>query len=964
MLKSCLKQVKLKMKCGIASGKQNISLFHSMSKSSTLGKFSRSSSLWCPQEKKSYNKAKFYLILFKMISEENKRVVKGTDHTLTTDTKIGGVFVEQQNAPFIERRAKVFDRLLEVQKKKMAEIEKKPIKITLKDGKVVDGIALESTPYSIAKSNLKKSLLGDFLVAKVKYSNKVVDFSSGVVDVDADPENPNVEEHDFELWDMDRGLEGDCLIEYLTFEEKLGQHVFWHSSAHILGFAIEKVYGANLCIGPALNEGFYYDAYMGSKSISEEKDYKLIKDAAEFVIKANYPYQRLNLTKEEALELFQDNPFKVQLIKNKVAEGGKTTAYRCGTLVDLCMGPHLMSTGIAKFIEIHKNSSCYWLGNQNNDTLQRVYGITFPTKEKIEQWKKIKEEEARRDHRNIGKKNGYFMFHDLSPGSSFFFPDGAHLYNKLIDFMRKEYKYRGFNEVISPNMFNIRLWKTSGHYKNYQENIFMLNVENHGFGLKPMNCPGHCLMFDSKVRSYKELPIRYADFGVLHRNEVSGALSGLTRVRRFQQDDAHIFCDENYIYEEMISQLGFLDYVYTVFGFNYDLYLSTKPDKALGDDALWEKAEKSLATALQDFCSSKGKKWLIDHKGGAFYGPKIDIKLYDALGRSHQCGTIQLDFQLPIRFNLQYRTQEQFSEKEPGEEGHPVEKAEKQEKKQKENKKEKKNNKEEKIQLSEDEIKAIKLKELQEEKARRDKLIEEGKMEVYCCDHWDPEDFIWEKNEVKPGFKRPVIIHRAILGSVERMMAILIEHTEGKWPFWLSPKQAMVLTVSEKFSDYAKKVKERLVLEGYRVDVDSGKGTLNKKIAVAQTEGYNYILVVGAQEQESQLVDVRDCRAEKDKVELGKFSIPKLLSFFNQLQPFDSSAKVGLQGNSLIETTLSDVESLEPKLKYDLYLGGDQPNEQDNLFFEKIKSGEFILPSKEHFPNIAKWHKLMSLAKH
>ena len=459
-------------------------------------------------------------------------------------------------------------------------------------------------------------------------------------------------------------------------------------------------------------------------------------------------------------------------------------------------------------------------------------------------------------------------------------------------------------------------------------------------------------MFDAKARSYKELPLRYADFGVLHRNEISGALSGLTRVRRFQQDDAHIFCDENQIYNEMISQLGFLDYVYSVFGFKYDLFLSTKPDKALGDDDLWEKAEKSLGTALADFCEKKGTKWSIDPKGGAFYGPKIDIKLYDALGRSHQCGTIQLDFQLPIRFNLQYRTQEQFND--------PQVKEVKEEKKDKKEKKEKKDKKEEKIEVNEEELKAQKLKALQEEKAKRDKLIEEGKIEVHCCDSWDPEDLIWEKHELKSGYKRPVIIHRAILGSVERMMAILIEHTEGKWPFWLSPKQAIVLTVSDKFMGYANQVKDRLAYEGYMVDIHSGKQTLDKKIVLAQTEGYNYILVVGAQEEENQSVDVRDCRAKADQNNLGKFSIPKLLSFFKSLTPFASNAKEELEKSSLKQTVLSDIESLEPRLQSDLFLGGDEPNDDDHKFNKQIVEGQMTLPNKSDFPNVSKWFKLMS----
>jgi threonyl-tRNA synthetase len=476
--------------------------------------------------------------------------------------------------------------------------------------------------------------------------------SEGIVNADED--ECCGESSNFELWDLTRPLEGDCSIEYSTLEEKEGKSVFWHSSAHILGSALENVYGSYLCIGPALEEGFYYDSYTGKLAI-EESDFKEIEEAATAVSKANHVYQRLTLSKAESLELFKHNPFKVQLITNKVPENGKTTAYRCGSLIDLCMGPHLMATGLVKAFKVTKNSSCYWLGNNNNDSLQRVYGISFSADKELKEWIKRKEEEEKRDHRNIGKQQDLFMFHNLSPGSAFMYPNGAHIYNKLMGFIRKQYSLRGFTEVLSPNIFNLKLWKTSGHYKNYKDNMFMLKVENQGFGLKPMNCPGHCLMFDNKARSYKELPIRLADFGVLHRNELSGALSGLTRVRRFQQDDAHIFCAPEQIMDEIVSQLEFLEYCYQVFGFEFELFLSTKPEKALGDDDLWVKAEKALEDALLKF----GKPFKFDHGGGAFYGPKIDIKLYDALKRQHQCGTIQLDFQLPIRFNLTYRTDEQ-----------------------------------------------------------------------------------------------------------------------------------------------------------------------------------------------------------------------------------------------------------------------------------------------------------------
>ena len=532
--------------------------------------------------------------------------------------------------------------------------------------------------------------------------------------------------------------------------------------------------------------------------------YQEIEKSVKDVTSKNYNYERLTLTKSQALELFQSNPFKVQLISNKVPDNGKTSAYRCGQLIDLCMGPHLPRTGLVKAFKVTKNSSCYWLANNKNDTLQRIYGISFRSEKELKEYVKLLEEIEKRDHRNVGKAQDLFMHHDLSPGSTFFYKHGASIYNRLVQFIRDEYVVRNFNEVISPNMYNIKLWKTSGHYRNYKDNLFLLKVENQCFGLKPMNCPGQCLMFDSKVRSYKELPIRMADFGVLHRNELSGALSGLTRVRRFQQDDAHIFCAPSQITQEIMNSLDFLDYIYNVFGFHYELFLSTRPEKALGTTKLWDEAEKALEEALNKF----GKPWKLNPGDGAFYGPKIDIKLYDALKRQHQCGTIQLDFQLPIRFNLQFKTDENVTHSTV-------------------------------------------------EKEKDTKKSEELSKDVYNKDEWDDEAFVWHEHSVKAGYARPVIIHRAILGSVERLIAILTEHTAGKWPFWLSPRQAIVCTVSEKFNAYAEKVQKRLVLEGYKVELDISNQTLNKKVRNGQLEQFNYICVVGEEEEKSGQVDVR-----------------------------------------------------------------------------------------------------------
>uniref|UniRef100_A0A671NAC1 threonine--tRNA ligase n=1 Tax=Sinocyclocheilus anshuiensis TaxID=1608454 RepID=A0A671NAC1_9TELE len=434
------------------------------------------------------------------------------------------------------------------------------------------------------------------------------------------------------------------------------------------------------------------------------------------------------------------NKFKCRILNEKVSTP-TTTVYRCGPLIDLCRGPHVRHTGKIKALKIYKNSSTYWEGRSDMETLQRIYGISFPDSKMLKEWERFQEEAKNRDHRKIGKDQELFFFHDLSPGSCFFLPRGAYIYNTLTEFIREEYSRRGFQEVASPNIYNGKLWETSGHWQHYSENMFSFPVEQDVFALKPMNCPGHCLMFGHRPRSWRELPLRLADFGVLHRNELSGTLTGLTRVRRFQQDDAHIFCTMDQIESEMKGCLDFLRCVYDVFGFSFQLHLSTRPEKFLGDIAVWNQAEKQLENSLNEF----GEPWKLNPGDGAFYGPKIDIKIKDAIGRYHQCATIQLDFQLPVRFNLTY--------------------------------------------------------------------------------------------------DRPVIIHRAILGSVERMIAILTENYAGKWPLWLSPRQVMLVPVNPSLEEYAKQVCERFVEAGFMADADLDSGCLlNKKIRSAQLAQYNFIL--------------------------------------------------------------------------------------------------------------------------
>ena len=502
--------------------------------------------------------------------------------------------------------------------------------------------------------------------------------------------------------------------------------------------------------------------------IFQDKHYKQIEECAKKIVAASQKFDRLVLTKAEALELFRHNPFKVSLISSKIADDGKVTAYRCGDLIDLCTGPHIPNTKMIKAFKVMKNSSAYWLADAQNDSLQRVYAISFPSKKELDDYIHFKEEAEKRDHRTVGRAQKLFDSHEPSPGCAFFYPHGTKIYNKLIELIRKEYAVRGYQEVLSPNIFNLKLWKTSGHYEAYKENIFMWKIEGQGFGMKPMNCPGHCLMFDNQIRSFRDLPLRFADFGVLHRNEISGALSGLTRVRRFQQDDAHLFCTLETLADEITGCLDFLNHIYGIFGFKFDAQLSTRPEVRLGSDDLWDKAEKALEEALNRF----GHPWTINAGDGAFYGPKIDIQVTDALMRKHQCGTVQCDFQLPIRFNLQYQA-----------EG-----------------------------AAEEQAHAAELK--------QENMKTELQKQIFKADDMDDKEFVWTEHSLKPGFKRPVIVHRAILGSVERFMAVLIEHLGGKWPFWLSPRQVIVLPISEKAADYCESVYKYLHQQGFDAAID------------------------------------------------------------------------------------------------------------------------------------------------
>lgn len=660
----------------------------------------------------------------------------------------------------IRKRIELFESIKAEQLARLKSISGEPIKVSF-DGSVKEGKKWETTPLDIAKE-FEKSLASNALISKVNGK----------------------------LWDMSRPLDGDCEIKFYTFDSDEGRDTFWHSSAHILGQALEKTYGCKLCIGPCSmkGEGFYYDAFYGDFGLNEGHFEEIVK-AAKKAVAEKQPFERIEVSREQALNIFSDNKFKIELI-NDLPEDEPITVYRCGPLVDLCRGPHIPSTSFVKAFECLKASAAYWKGEKERESLQRVYGISYPDQKRLKDYKLQLEKAKKNDHRELGRKQELFFMHPCSPGSIFFLPHGTRVYNKLKTFIRNQYWERGYEEVETPDMCNMELWETSGHAAKYKENMYLLDNE---FGLKPMNCPGHCLIFDSKARSYRELPLRLADFGDLHRNEASGALSGMTRLRTFHQDDAHIFCRESQIKEEVKRALDFVDYAYSIFGFSYELKLSTRPEKYVGDLKTWKKAEDALEEALNEL----KKPWEINEGDGAFYGPKIDICVCDAMKRKFQLATLQLDFNLPRRFNLSYAAED-------------------------------------------------------------------------------------DRREI------PVMIHRAVLGSLERMFAILLEHYEGKWPFWLSPRQAIVCPVSEKSQAYGEQVKDAIHKAGYYVDIDTSDSKLQKKVREAQLAQYNYILVVGEDEANTGKVSVRLRDEEKHsdagnkKKEHLKHSIADLLAHFKE----------------------------------------------------------------------------------
>ncbi|MFL1673419.1 threonine--tRNA ligase [Paenibacillus dendritiformis] len=581
------------------------------------------------------------------------------------------------------------------------------------------------------------------------------------------------------LVDLNRTIEHDSLVEIVTQDSLEGLGILRHSTAHVMAQAIQRIYGSDqvkLGIGPVIEDGFYYDIDI-ERPLSTE-DLAAIEHEMSRIIQQNLPLERQVVSREEALRLFEqrEEPLKLELIHDLPADA-VISIYKQGEFVDLCRGPHLPSTGRIKAFKLQKVSGAYWRGDANNKMLQRIYGTAFVKQEQLDEHLHRLEEAKKRDHRKLGTELGLFMFSEEAPGMPFYLPNGMTIRTELENFSRELQRQRGYEEVRTPFMMNNRLWEQSGHWDHYKDNMYFTKVDETTFALKPMNCPGHMLIYKNGLHSYRELPIRLGEFGQVHRHEMSGALNGMLRVRTFCQDDAHIFVRPDQIEDEINEVMSLIDEIYNVFGFEYKIELSTRPEDSMGSEELWNEAERALKQVLD----RRGVDYRINEGDGAFYGPKIDFHILDALKRSWQCGTIQLDFQMPEKFDLAY--------------------------------------------IGEDSQK-----------------------------------------------HRPVVIHRAMYGSIDRFIGILTEHYAGAFPLWLAPVQVKVLPVSEMFIDYALQVKQALAARGIRAEADGRNERLGFKIREAQRGKIPYMLVVGEQEQRDGSVSVRK-RGEGD---LGSQSVHEL----------------------------------------------------------------------------------------
>jgi len=569
---------------------------------------------------------------------------------------------------------------------------------------------------------------------------------------------------DGKLVDVTYPLQHNCRLELITLNSPEGLEVYRHSAAHLMAHAIKELYGeeVQVTIGPAIENGFYYDFYSDTHKFTPE-EFDTIEAKMAELAKMDLPVEREDLSRQSAIELFRamGEQYKVQLIEDLAED--TVSIYRQGSFVDLCRGPHLPSTGFLKAFKLTSVAGAYWRGDERNAMLQRVYATAFPDKKELRAYLHKLEEARKRDHRKLGKELDLFSFsEEAGAGLVIWHPKGALLRTLLEDFEKREHLRRGYDIVMGPQILRTDLWKTSGHYDNYRENMYFTEVEGQSYGIKPMNCLSHMLIYRSHIRSYRDLPLRFFELGTVHRHEKSGVLHGLTRVRGFTQDDAHILCTPEQLDGEIKGVLEFVRDVMGKFGFEYELEISTRPEKAIGSDQDWDRATNALMSALKD----TGLPFEINEGDGAFYGPKIDVKLKDALDRRWQCATIQCDFTLPDRFDLTY----------VGRDG--------------------------------------------------------------------------EKH-------RPVMVHRVILGSIERFIGVLIEHYAGNFPLWLSPVQAVVVNVTDNQAEYAEEIFRRLRAEGVRVKKDLRNEKLGFKIREAQLEKIPYMLVIGDKEVEQGTVSPR-----------------------------------------------------------------------------------------------------------
>ena len=585
-----------------------------------------------------------------------------------------------------------------------------------------------------------------------------------------------------ELTDLREELVDGSEVAFLTFEEDGGKHTLRHTASHILAQAVKRLWPeAKLAIGPAIDKGFYYDIDM-EHTLTPEDLGKIEKEMSR-IVKENLPITKSVMSRQEAIEFFKskNEDYKVELIQD-LPEDAVISCYSQGDFIDLCAGPHVASTGKVKAFKLQSIAGAYWRGDEKNKMLQRIYGTAFEKKEELDAYLHLLEEAAKRDHRKLGKELGLFVIKEEGPGFPFFLPKGMALRNELENFWREVHHEFDYEEIRTPIILNKQLWETSGHWFHYRENMYTTIIDDEEYAIKPMNCPGGILVYQNEMHSYRDFPLRYAELGLVHRHELSGALHGLFRVRAFTQDDAHVFMLPDQMQSELMKVIELFDRIYSQFGLKYHVELSTKPDNAMGDDAIWEAATEALRNAIE----AKGIPYVINPGDGAFYGPKLDYHIEDSLGRTWQCGTIQLDMNLPERFQIEY-------------------------------------------------------------------IGEDGQKH------------------------RPIMIHRACFGSMERFIGILTEHYAGAFPTWMAPVQVKILPISEKHVEYAKELAKQMHRDYVRVEVDDRSEKIGYKIRQAQMAKVPYMLVVGDKEVEEGTVNVRKHGGD----ELG--SVP-FEEFFNSIK--------------------------------------------------------------------------------